>query len=359
MVVWLNRGESLVLNAASLVPRRVGEEKGRAAEATTPGIAIDWLDVEGPLIDAWPTAAHKRLFGDLPLVLFDKKSDLKPPPRIPQGQRPPAKLPNYKVDHPNQPIWTVASTAPEQDAEKLLRNFLPRAFRHPVTAQELARYVGLVRERLAAKVTFEEAMRTAYQAALCSPDFLFLKEPRGPLDDHANWLPRLSLFLVEFRARCRARPARRSGRVARPRNSASANRTDAARLEGRTLHRGLHRPMARPARPRPHQPGQKALPRVPPDLARCHARRDTGVLPRNARARPAGAECCPQQFRHAQPAPRRTLWNRGRERRRDSQGAAGGGRAPWRLARAGGRAESHRQWHDHLAGEARSVGRCE
>ena len=71
IVVWLNRGEHLVLNAASLVPRRVGEEKGRAAEATTPGIAIDWLDVEGPLIDAWPSAAHKRLFGDLPLVQFD------------------------------------------------------------------------------------------------------------------------------------------------------------------------------------------------------------------------------------------------------------------------------------------------
>jgi mono/diheme cytochrome c family protein len=193
-VVWLNRGEHLVFNAASLVPRRVGEEKGRAAEATTPGIALDWLDVEGPLVDAWPSAAHKRLFGDLPLVQFDKKSDLKPPHRIPQGQRAPASWPNYKLDYPNQPIWTVASSAPEQDAEKLLSDFLPRAFRHPVTAEEVGRYVGLVSERLAAKVTFEEAMRTAYQAVLCSPDFLFLHEPRGPLDAHAL-ASRLSYFL--------------------------------------------------------------------------------------------------------------------------------------------------------------------
>lgn len=37
-------------------------------------------------------------------------------------------------------------------------------------------------------------MRTAYQAALCSPDFLFLHEPRGPLEDHAL-ASRLSYFL--------------------------------------------------------------------------------------------------------------------------------------------------------------------
>ncbi|TCO86863.1 cytochrome c [Chthoniobacter flavus] len=194
MIVWLNRGEHLVFNCASLVPRCVGEEKGRAAQATTPGIAIDWLDVEGPLFDTWPTPAHQRLFGDLPLTQFDKKSDIKPPLRIPQGQHAPANLPNYKLDYPNQPIWTVTSSAPEQDAEKLLRDFLPRAFRHPVGDEEVARYVGLVRGRLAAKVTFEEAMRNAYQAALCSPDFLFLHEPRGPLEDHAL-ASRLSYFL--------------------------------------------------------------------------------------------------------------------------------------------------------------------
>ncbi|HSI11139.1 MAG TPA: DUF1592 domain-containing protein, partial [Chthoniobacter sp.] len=193
-IVWLNRGEHLVFNAASLVPRRVGEEKGRAAEATSQGIAIDWLDVEGPLLDAWPTAAHRRLFGDLPLTQFDKKSEIKPPRRIPQGQRPPASWPNYKFDYPNQPIWTITPTAPEQEAEKLLRDFLPRAFRRPVAAEEVARYVGLVRDRLAAKVSFEEAMRTAYQATLCSPDFLFLHEPRGPLEDHAL-ASRLSYFL--------------------------------------------------------------------------------------------------------------------------------------------------------------------
>ena len=29
---------------------------------------MDWLDIEGPLLDQWPPASHRRLFGDLPFV---------------------------------------------------------------------------------------------------------------------------------------------------------------------------------------------------------------------------------------------------------------------------------------------------
>ena len=46
-------------------------------------------------------------------------------------------------------------------------------------------YVNKVKERLAAGDCFETAMRWAYRAALCSPDFLFHYEPVGRLDDHA------------------------------------------------------------------------------------------------------------------------------------------------------------------------------
>jgi hypothetical protein len=47
---------------------------------------------------------------------------------------------------------------------------------------------------LAAGDLFEVALRTAYQAALCAPDFLFLKEKAGPLDQWAM-ASRLSYFL--------------------------------------------------------------------------------------------------------------------------------------------------------------------
>jgi hypothetical protein len=54
-----------------------------------------------------------------------------------------------------------------------------------VADKEVSRYVGLVNSQLKGKVSFEEAMRTAYKAALCSTDFLFLKEKVGALDDWA------------------------------------------------------------------------------------------------------------------------------------------------------------------------------
>ena len=56
----------------------------------------------------------------------------------------------------------------------------PNAFRRTVTADEVERYVGLVKSHLEDGDLFEVAMRTAYKAALASPDLLYLKEPAGP-----------------------------------------------------------------------------------------------------------------------------------------------------------------------------------
>src|SRR5262249_11264186 len=86
------------------------------------------------------------------------------------------------------------SKAPEADATRLLSDFLPRAFRRPVSPDEVKRYAGLVKARLADGDYFEVAMRMAYQAALCSADFLFLKETPGELDQYAM-ASRLSYFL--------------------------------------------------------------------------------------------------------------------------------------------------------------------
>ena len=30
-----------------------------------PGLAVDWVEVEGPLNDTWPPESHRRIFGDL------------------------------------------------------------------------------------------------------------------------------------------------------------------------------------------------------------------------------------------------------------------------------------------------------
>ncbi len=181
---WLNPREIIGFNAASLAPGANTRGKLRAMGFTGPGIACDYLDVEGPLHDVWPPKSHKALFGDLPIVELE------------QVKHPKVKAPKRKIDRqemgagknrpdPVKGVWTVRSDRPLADADRLLGKFLPRAFRRPVGAEVRNQYVARVKKRLDAGDCFEVAMRDAYRAALCSPDFLFHVEPNGKLDDHA------------------------------------------------------------------------------------------------------------------------------------------------------------------------------
>src|SRR5262249_40996070 len=126
---------------------------------------------------------HKRLFGDLPLVEYK--------PAEHPGVRPPRRLQIRQIGAgKNRPdpvagLWTVDSKDPLADADRLLADFLPRAFRRPVDEAIRKAYVAKVEERLKAGDCFETAMRWAYRAALCAPDFLYHIEPAGKLDDHA------------------------------------------------------------------------------------------------------------------------------------------------------------------------------
>jgi hypothetical protein len=192
--VWLQPGDRLQFNAASLWPVTIYNRPGLASGYVGPGIAVDWLDVEGPLLESWPPPAHRRLFGDLPFVALPpaqpKKQDVG---KLPKRPRPQA-FQHRGIPSPRVELSTVFSKDPEVDARRLLADFLPRAFRRPVSPKEVDRYVALFRSRLEAGYLFEVALRAAYQAALCSPDFLYLREPPGKLDDRAV-AARLSYFL--------------------------------------------------------------------------------------------------------------------------------------------------------------------
>ncbi|MCA9176764.1 MAG: DUF1592 domain-containing protein, partial [Planctomycetales bacterium] len=171
LVVWLNHNEILGFNTASLAPAANYFKKRRAMEFTGPGIAVDWLEVEGPLYESWPPASHRLLFGDLPLREF-KPAD-HPDVRPPRRGRPRQIGAGMNRPDPEPGIWTVQSDAPLKDAKRLLDAFLPKLFRRPVAPELRDQYVAIVQRRIEQGDCFELAMRTAYRSALVAPDFLF------------------------------------------------------------------------------------------------------------------------------------------------------------------------------------------
>src|SRR5881296_915278 len=69
--VWLLAGEMIRPDAGRLFRSRPGASRWQnplAEKDGQPGVVFRWLEVEGPIYDEWPTAGHKLLFGDLPMV---------------------------------------------------------------------------------------------------------------------------------------------------------------------------------------------------------------------------------------------------------------------------------------------------
>lgn len=192
--VWLNENEMPGCDVASLAPVANYSRKGHAMAFAGPAIAVDWLDVEGPLNEIWPPRSHRAIFGELPIEEFVAKDhpDVRAPKRV-QFDRLWLGLGINERD-PVMGIWTVRSDQPLPDADRLLASFLPKAFRRPVDEETRQRYVSLVEGRLKAGDCFETAMRWGVRAALCSADFLYHIEPADKLDDFAL-ANRLSYFL--------------------------------------------------------------------------------------------------------------------------------------------------------------------
>jgi mono/diheme cytochrome c family protein len=139
-----------------------------ADEYTGQGIVVHYVEVEGPLHDEWPPASHRRLFGEMaqkPAPVYDQRDRVE-----------------------------VVSEQPEIDAERILRAFARRAFRRETKDADVKPFLSLVKGRLAEKYSFERAIRVGLAAMMVSPDFLFLRERSGKLDDFAL-ANRLSYFL--------------------------------------------------------------------------------------------------------------------------------------------------------------------
>jgi len=199
-----------------------------ADEYDGPGLAVEWVEVEGPLHEVWPPESHRRIFGKLPQA--------------------PAPIYNYR----NR--VEVVSSDPVTDARRILRSFARRAFRRTVTDDDVAPLVALVEKKLADGYSFEQAMRVGLKGAMVSPEFLFLREKPGKLDDFAL-ASRLSYFLWSTMPDDELLELARVCWVSDPTNSGDVKDSGAAtdsRKSGRvgdptyTLHQQVERMLASP-----------------------------------------------------------------------------------------------------------------
>ncbi|MBT5903648.1 MAG: DUF1592 domain-containing protein [Opitutaceae bacterium] len=165
-VVDLKAGEGIRPDAARLIRTRPGwDGNANATEAGVPGVAFNWLEVEGPLHDTWPPPCYQTLFGDLP----------------------------FTVDDDQQVV--VQSSNPSADAQRLLWRFLPRASNRPLSDESAIQpYLKIFHQAQAFGESFTEALISAYTTILCSPDFLYLETQPGALENH-ELAQRLAYFL--------------------------------------------------------------------------------------------------------------------------------------------------------------------
>jgi hypothetical protein len=188
--VWLLAGEMIRPDAGRLFRSRPGAGRWQnplAEEDGQPGVAFRWLEVEGPIYDEWPTAGHKLLFGDLPMV--NRKAAAKAEQTTGETNQFAARrkfIPPAGVE--------VISQKPMRDAERLLSEFIRHAYRQPRAEKEVKRFLPVIETALKKGSGFTDAMIAGYTAVLCSPEFVCLEEKPGPLDDYAL-ASRLAFFL--------------------------------------------------------------------------------------------------------------------------------------------------------------------
>lgn len=147
----------------------------RDKEEARPGVAIAWAETHGPLDQSFPSESTTKLFGDVDTITMGK----------------------------GWPIWMrhrkgvtkqfVESSTPEQDAERIIRELVPRAFRRPVEDSLVDQFVDLTLSRLDQGSTFEQAVQAGVAAVLCSPHFLLINQDIDV--DNYTLASRLSYFL--------------------------------------------------------------------------------------------------------------------------------------------------------------------
>jgi mono/diheme cytochrome c family protein len=141
-----------------------------------PQLMIDWIEVEGPVLPSWPPPAHRR-------ILFDS---------------------------PNKGTNDTAY------AREVIARFMGRAFRRPVTTEEVNARLRRYIEARTDGLPFLEAIKIPLASVLASPHFLFLVEgDSGKLSPH-ELAQRLSYFLWSSMPDAELRKAADDGSLTKP-----------------------------------------------------------------------------------------------------------------------------------------------
>ena len=218
--VWLVAADVIAVDATRFFRSRPtgipdGYTNPLAQRDGMPAVAFRWMEIEGPLYDEPSAPGYRMLFGDLPLTKVEAGVpgvgiDVVPDLPAPGGGRGRGGRGNGPAGNGGgfgfaggvrgrgpATIATrveVVSTKPREDAERLLRGFMARAYRRPVAESDVQMFLELINQRMEAGLGFAGAVLAGYTAVLASPKFVCVEEQPGRLDDDAL-ATRLSLFL--------------------------------------------------------------------------------------------------------------------------------------------------------------------
>ena len=109
-------------------------------EFPRPELWIDWFELEGPVYESWPPPGHRQILDGVPRNVRDER----------------------------------------QAARQVIARFLRRAWRRPVTDEEVDAKLALFTAARPNASSFVAALRMPLVAILVSPQFLFLAEPVIP-----------------------------------------------------------------------------------------------------------------------------------------------------------------------------------
>jgi len=174
---WIENRYMIQIEPIGISDRDNEIRKNGTANYAGPGLAILHVELEGPLIEEFPSRGHRLVLDGL------QRNEIEP------------RNPNDRKKRWYKPKFEIVSENPGLDVVPSLQRLASAAFRRPATRKEIAPYLALFESERNNGDTFENALRTAARALFCSPRFLYLQETAGQLDDHAL-AARLSYFLT-------------------------------------------------------------------------------------------------------------------------------------------------------------------